>query len=524
MPETNNDRSHSRKAAFAVRRPSRRQAEQKNKQYKTFFSFLNVCSCVLMLFGVGLYLVFVPRASGFIESENRELATFPEFTPESYFSGEYTDKLTYYYTDTIPGREQLRGIAGAFTNLFGVHNDGVEIIGNAAKGNTGDFGDNDFADDDEEPAQTSVSVYIPPSTSAPESETSDADTSEPPGTDVPEDTGETEASQENAVPIITTAPESETDAPIETKERTVLADEGEIVNDTVIVTGRGTPEVRGMSMFGGAASVGKYYAGVLNDYKKMVGDKVNVYNMSIPLSSAYYCPSNLKSSFGDQHACIRNIGKNLEGVINIDVYDTLASHTDEYIYFRTDHHWEPLGAYYAAQKFCETAAVPFSTLDQLEKKVKEEKFTGTMYSYSNYLQDFKTYPDTFTYYKPKNEYTTRYYTDSFTTPTPGDLIYEWASGVNMYSMFMGGDKNICEVSTDVHNGRTLVLIKNSFGNALVPFFVGSFEKIYVVDFRYVQIPLKDLFERVGATDILFGMAITSSYYQGHIDAVKEIMK
>lgn len=508
MPEINNDRSRStKKAAFALSRSERVKKKQKNK---TMLNVVNVCSCILMLFGVGIYLVSVPRAEGFIESENRNLAEFPQLTPESYFSGEFTEKLTYYYTDTIPDREGLRSIANKFTGLFGVHSDGVEIIGNAAM-----HVENEMPDDIGEAPVTQVTVYTPPVTSATTlvSEQNAAD-----------DTTASDADVSESVTEITEAPATETDEPIQTKERTVLADEGEIVNGTVIVTGRGTPEVRAMSMFGGVYDIGKRYAKVLNDYKKMVGDKVNVYNLSAPLSSAYYCPDNLKKSFGDQHACIRNIGNALEGVINVDVFDTLGEHADEYIYFRTDHHWQPLGAYYAAKKFCETAQVPFSELSDLEAVTKQEKFCGTMYGYSNYLEDLKTYPDTFTYYKPKNKYTTRYYTDAFTDPAAGDLIYEWASGVNMYSMFLGGDKNIAEIKTDVNNGRTLVVIKNSYGNALIPFLVGSFEKIYVVDFRYAQISMQDLFKRVGATDVLFGMAISSCYTQVHINAISEIMK
>ena len=34
----------------------------------------------------------------------------------------------------------------------------------------------------------------------------------------------------------------------------------------------------------------------------------------------------------------------------IDVYQTLTAHKEEYIYYRTDHHWTTKGAYYAYQK------------------------------------------------------------------------------------------------------------------------------------------------------------------------------
>ena len=54
--------------------------------------------------------------------------------------------------------------------------------------------------------------------------------------------------------------------------------------------------------------------------------------------------------------------------------------------------------------------------------------------------------------------------------------------------------------------------------------VGSFQKIYVVDFRYVKIGMQDFFQRVGATDVLFGVAISSCYTKQHINAIEEIMR
>ena len=209
-------------------------------------------------------------------------------------------------------------------------------------------------------------------------------------------------------------------------------------------------------------------------------------------------------------------------MINVDVFPALAAHKDEYIYLRTDHHWQPLGAYYAAQEFAKAAAVPFADLSEYEV-CKKEGFTGTMYGYTNYLADLKTYPDTFTYYKPKNQYSVQYYDEKFTNPQKGPLFHEYAKDVNTYSTILGGDLNIAEITTDVNNGRTLILIKNSYGNALVPFLTSSFSKIYVVDFRYAEIPMSQLMQRVGCTDLLFGMAIFSNYSDKHIDAIKEIM-
>lgn len=464
--------------------------KKRRLKYKNILYFVNTAVCLAMFFGVGIHLVNVERASGFIQSENRNLAEFPEFSLKSYLSGEYTEGIINYYTDTIPSREKLRSTANRFSNLFGIHGDDVEFYGNAPAGN---YSNKTKKDENSQPEQT-----------------------------VPADTVTVYTGTRTTATNLTTAVEQSTE-PIVTKKRMEVPDDGAIVNGSVIVSGKGTPDVRAMSMFYGAPEIGQSYAEVLNQYKDMVGETVNVYNMSIPLASAYYMPSNLAETCSDQHEAIKNIARSLNNVINVDVFDTLADHADEYIYFRTDHHWQPLGAYYAAKQFAETAGVPFAELDEYEP-CAVENFCGTMYGYTNYLEDLITYPDTFTYYKPKSNYTVNYYDQAFMNPQTSDSLFvDWAEGVNSYSTIIGGDLNIVEVNTEVDNDRTLVLIKNSYGNALVPFFVGSFEKIYVVDFRYVQVGMQNFFQLVGATDVLFGMAIFSCYTPEHIYAMSEIM-
>ncbi len=465
-------------------RPPRKRKKPKFKRHDAEFSFINAAVCIVMVFGIGIALLVMKRASGFIESENRNLAEFPTFSVGSYFDGDFTSGIVNYYTDTIPGREGLRSLSKRFTDLFGIKSDDVEIINNNGSATT-----KETVDEEKKATTTKATLYTGP-----------------------RETTTTEASNSQQATESTT---------LVTKKKLEVPNEGEMLNN-VLVSGRGTPDVRAMSIFGGIFDIGTRYANVLNQYKQMVGETVNVYNMSVPLASAFYTPKNMEGVYSDQHECIENIGVSLNNVINVDVFDTLRDHADEYIYFRTDHHWQPLGAYYAAQQFAEEAQVPFRTIDTYEKKTIEN-FTGSMYGYTNYLEDLKTYPDLLTYYKPTNDYSVTYYDETFSNPYPGELFFEDNEWTQNYSVILGGDMNIAEIETDVHNGRTLVLIKNSYGNALVPFFVGSFEKIYVVDFRYVLVGMNDFFKKVGATDVLFGMAIFSCYSDDHIDMIENIM-
>ncbi len=267
----------------------------------------------------------------------------------------------------------------------------------------------------------------------------------------------------------------------------------------------------------------QYFSKMVNDVKAAVGSGVNVYTMGAPVSSAFYTPKNMSGVTTDQHKAITDLSKYLRSdVKNIDTYAALAPHVNEYIYYRTDHHWTELAAYYAAQAFAQSAGVPFKPLSQYSAGVKQG-FTGSMYTYSNNLQEFKTYPDTYYYWKPTNSYTTTYYNGSFQNGQKSSLFLDWASGAGCYCTVLGSDMNLAEIKTDVKNGRTLVLIKDSYGNALVPYFVGSFEKIYVLDMRYTKVNLRSFFKQVGATDILFGSSLSSFYTSSRVDGIRAIL-
>ena len=476
--------------------PVRRQprgSKPKFRPYETEFSFLNAALCMVMVFGVGLALIVMKRSEGIIESENRYYAKFPEFSLSSYFKGEYTTGITTYYTDTIPNREKFKSFSSKFSNLFGIHPDDVQIIGEVVDTKQ------EKVDSEKLATTTSVSVYVPPAEPDSQPDPNDPDTSKP---DNPKATATTTTT------VSTTTKKQQLEVP----------DEGEWAGNVIIVN-KGTPQVRAMPAFYGQFEVGKKYANALNQYKEKLGDRVNVYNMYCPLASAYYAPKNITLS--DHHECIKNCGVYLKGVINVDCYDALASHVNEYIYSRTDHHWQPLGAYYAAEVFAKSAGVPFPDLSTYEKRVKEG-FLGTMYGFSDNYYELKQHPDTFTYYIPDNDFTVNYYDMSFAKEDANyghSLFFEWASGASCYGTILCSDDRIAEIKTDVRNGRTLVLLKDSYGNALVPFLTHSFEKIYVVDVRYVNISVVQFCKNIGATDVLFGMSISGAHTPTHVDRI-----
>lgn len=264
---------------------------------------------------------------------------------------------------------------------------------------------------------------------------------------------------------------------------------------------------RAIDLYGGGYERGQNYAETLNQLKTLVGDQVNVFSLVAPTAVSFYLPENLSYMAGSEWDNIDHLNGFFDGIIPVDAYTALSKHTNEDIYFRTDHHWQPLGAYYAAEEFAKTALVPFAPLSDYET-IAMEGYVGTMYGYSDENPEVKNHPDVFTYYKPKNDYTTTYYTQSLTDPYEAGLFLKSLDDipvVSWYLVFMGGDDEVAHVHTDVGNGRKLVIVKDSYGNAVVPCLTNSFEDIWVVDMRYFEGSISQLVKDEGLTDVLFCM-------------------
>lgn len=474
-PSDTSEKSVRRSAESKKKSASKR---QKTKNHELEFRFINCIMCVGMVFAIFFSLLFMERESGFINSENRNLAEFPSFTIKDYFSGKYTRAIDDYFTDTIPGREELKKFGAAYDRLKGIDLGGAKVSGTHKKA------EKETLDEEKRAAVTTVTANTDPK-AATTTKANDKDGKK------------TTTKKEEVVKL----PE--------------ILDDG-VLEGEVIVFGKGK-DVRAVAGYYGMFETGALYAKTINKYKEEMPE-VNVYNMTIPTSAAYYMPKNFKDIVADQKDNIDNIASELSGIINVDVYDAIGAHTDEYIYSRTDHHWQPLGAYYAGKVFADKAGVKYADLKTYEK-CKINGFLGTMYGFSNYDSELEANPDTFIYYKPDNEYTTKYYNTDFTYGEEGSLFFDFAEGVNCYSAIMGKDEEITEITTDVDNGRTLVIFKDSFGNALVPFLTHSFEKIYVCDFRYFDENAIEFCRAVGCTDLLFSISITSCSTETHITAI-----
>ena len=271
------------------------------------------------------------------------------------------------------------------------------------------------------------------------------------------------------------------------------------ISDRIVIYG-----TRGMEQFGGKEGGGQACAEALNEFKRRIGSGVNVYAMAIPTAAGIYAPKtgDFSSSLSCTERAFNGLKGALDGVIYIDTLSILRAHSDEYLYFRTDHHWAALGAYYACRQFADTAGLPFATLDQFVK-TPIGTFVGSMYKYSGYSSVIEKNPDTLIEYKPKQSYVCDYYSrDRFKFEFTGSLFSNKVS----YTRFIYGDSYIAHIhDTGVNNGRRLVVFKESYGNALAPFLISSFEEVYIIDMRYFELNAKDFIEDKKITDVCFSM-------------------
>lgn len=274
----------------------------------------------------------------------------------------------------------------------------------------------------------------------------------------------------------------------------------------IIISGRPTT-ARAMSRFNPGANGARPLAECGNYYKQILGEAVNVYIAAIPLAVAYYA-SKVAKAWNKSHAkALNSMYEALnDNVKAIDVYTALGKHATEHIYSRTDHHWAPLGAYYAAMEFAKVAGVPFKDLSHYNEVVVP-KYVGSMYQFSNDEAVLRS-PERFVYHKPKDiEYTTTYIRHGQTKPYQGSFFIDY-KGPGAYCSFMGGDSKITQVRCGTKNGRRLLIIKDSFGNAMPGYLFYSFDEVHVIDFRYFNKSVKNYVKEHGITDFLIATNIS----------------
>lgn len=480
------------------------QRRKKRKNKKILALKIYTFTAVLgFLAFVALIIPLRPKES---EIEKRTLTKFPKPSLETLWNGEFFEGINTWYADTFPFRDSL--IAGNMEvrSFYGAQSN--QIYGDTQAVASGD------EEESTEKSEKKVTVK------AGEKQREVTEIQEKFGAVyVAENTafglyGFNEEGADEYVEAINTLADKVKDIEVEAAE-TSEGEEVEASQDSE------KSKKEDVSTEKGKKKTDSKKKSKEND------NKVHIYDMIVPISSGVYLDADLQKELGssDQLEAIQYMCDKLdESITPVDVFATLEDHNDEYLYFRTDHHWTALGAYYAYKEFMKVKGWEATPLEDFET-MTFDNFLGTMYSYCNQSPELGEKPDTLTAYIPKstNKMT---YTDKKGNQVDYDIISdvsEW-NAASKYNCFIGGDQPFSEIhNPEKTDSSACLVVKESFGNAFVPFLVDHYEYVYVVDYRYYPSGLPKLIEEKNIQDVLFLNNISAASSGKLVSNITEIV-
>ncbi len=392
---------------------------------------------------LGLLLPLRPKTSAL---EKRELEKWPSFSLQSIWDGTYFSQISTWYADTFPFREKLISADGKVKELYGLRGD--QIVHNGTK----------------------TADAIPENGEMVQAETKAAETGQ-----------EAESSQKQA----------------ETVRETEKAKDpnGNAIN--VVPEPVGDVYVTGdtaFSLFYFALEGANEYISDIDTIQKKLDGIATVYDILAPSSVGIMLTDQAQEKLGISSQkeaisyAVSNIEKLNSKVKCVNVCQNLVDHNSEYIYFRTDHHWTALGAYYAYEEFCKVKGIKATPLSDFEK-VEFPGFLGTLYSGSGQAAALGENPDTVEAFIPKatNDMTFIGHDGAEYTWNVVEDVTDWEAN-SKYNCFIGGDEPFAVIENpNKTDGTACVVVKESYGNAFVPFLVDNYQYTYIVDHRYFSI-------------------------------------
>jgi hypothetical protein len=408
------------------------------------------------------------------EEENRPLAQRPPFSFSELFSGRWTSGFDEYYTDQFPGRETLMGVSqradqwlyipieGGSTVIGGDFNlGGGESLEDILKALPSESGDHASSLSPANP--DTVGGDPPPPSPKPSPSPAPEASPEPPA-----ESGDDASSPSPADPDTAPTPEPVVD---------VNSDGYLIIGDRVMHMSYTRPNNL------------ERYAAMLGRLQDALPGR-RVISMVVPNSFPFHAPSSYTQDTRDQRRMIEDLYALYDPrIVAVDSYTPIAANKDEYLFFRTDHHWTARGAYWAYTGFCDALGYEPSDIETWEQG-QYEGFIGSFYrEVSRHPQAaaVAANPDTVEYFVPPTAYTATAYPNA--SMRGGQAIpvvnTNLPNGVsNKYVCFTNGDQTLIHINTEVKNGLSIAVVKESYGNAVIPFLLAHYEDIYVLDYRY----------------------------------------
>lgn len=185
---------------------------------------------------------------------------------------------------------------------------------------------------------------------------------------------------------------------------------------------------------------------------------------------------------------------------NVPITETMKSHEDEYIYYRTDHHWTTLGAYYAYVNLCDKLGIESLDIDNFNIKEVSNKFYGTLFSKGNFMF---AKPDVINIFYPKEntDVIVDYVYSNKTTNTLYEMSY--LTRKDKYGVFLDNNHPLVKITSTANTGKRIAIIKDSYSHSLIPFLVNHYDEIHVIDLRQFKGSVKQYLSVNKLEDVLF---------------------
>ncbi len=470
MEERENDIVNGEVGASPPKRLPMREAKRTIARWRVY----GVRACaVIMALGcvVGLLFFLRPAIS---EAENRTLTKFPEFTVETFLNGAYFTEVSLWYADTYPLREPMVSADRGMENLFGVK-PSVQLIG----GN-----------------RTSDELPVEGAGAGEGGEGASSESSPRYQSYVP---------REDVVDQQTTEEARVHQHDIATPEDRYRAEEMEsAIVDGVYVD---TAKEACYTLYYFDQDATQRYADVINQAAEMLKGKATVYSVLLPTNAGVMLDDSTLKQLGvpNQEQAI-NYFYSLMGdnVYTVDSYSVLADHKDEYLYFRTDHHWTQLAAYYVYKQFCKVKGIdppPYEDWDELVF----EPFLGEYVV----ARDNGFDPDSVVARIPQGTNDLVYWVDDL---DPYSKMDGWVvsdltnadASENRYGCFGGGNRPLTIVENPaVKDDSSCLLVKDSYGNPFLTVMVDNYHTIYAIDPRFTNEDLVTLVDTYHIKDVIF---------------------
>lgn len=195
------------------------------------------------------------------------------------------------------------------------------------------------------------------------------------------------------------------------------------------------------------------------------------------------------ADYFDQQPFLQQVSEVVGSECFVDVFSVMQAHADEYIYYRTDHHWTTQGAYYAYEAWAADMGLEAAAFAGDARVQVTDEFLGTLHSKVNLPVE----PDTIEAYQPAGA--VRVYYDLSEDARDGMYEEKYLETKNKYGYFLDDNHGFVRIETGLENGRTLFVVKDSYANCFIPFAAQHYETVCIVDLRYCNISLYELIDR-----------------------------